>query len=907
MTYYTNRLTWKEKETICTLFTGRAFKECFEKHEGQFHKIKKGFRAKSLEENEALSIAKDNMDKHFFISEWVNGKIDSWLKEMRENVKKLEQEGITHEDALAAMLLDSVFVDNVDLYFRLAGEKVDMNVCVKIEEKMKKIKSGGEKKLEAVERNKNTEEENQRLRDQIKSVEQRVDTLKEEYDQKIQEMESEKEGLALELDEAKKKVSALQSAHKMDDVDVLASYDDTDLSLLPAVDGNEIVSLCRVISGDTRVIRCADLTCHGQYNVFFKRKDLPAYFDNRDKIFRKDGPSDDGFCGIWNWSFTPNEKDPSTDYIQSQYNMAITPIEIIVVREASSLDELANMLNDGVDYQTHSRKIMFSICASNEHYIGILCKDKDLKSINGKTIFAEDYIEAPIYEFVDNDIIRFNEIGLAFYKKAFAGRPERLYLVKEPLDIVKDVVLSSISWTIYKTMGATRAQYKAFKGFLGGLPVDDITREIGTKCHCSDNEAKELLDEFLKIVWKYIDGDSLDDKIIFSAIAARPELEKRTKELIRLDWEKENNSLLENRDLLNAELEYKKEELKKTKSEKERIDANIAEKEKLAEDVETAVAERIQKARDNAADFIAEMAFAGGQRIQAAIAEVPIKSEISFKSLINPYHVFDTSGELNDLEAHHSWKDVIITAAMGFEGAGIVRKYREGLAAFLCTAYIEKQPIFIVGPNAMNVVQAFCAAVTGGKYGILCCEGSYSDQILASIGFNDEKIVIINNIITSGWMNRLPEILAKKDIFYIAIHPYAEDIQVEPKSLYGFILPLFTEFFVDAKATGNYLGGYFADDFQDYSLSKDAYENLKILSKFPVSALVKNRINSLVTILRDIHAAVTVDDVFIYLILPIAYATLTISKLKEAIEDEQKDAAITPALKRDLQYILGEV
>lgn len=43
-------------------------------------------------------------------------------------------------------------------------------------------------------------------------------------------------------------------------------------------------------------------------------------------------------------------------------------------------------------------------------------------------------------------------------------------------------------------------------------------------------------------------------------------------------------------------------------------------------------------------------------------------------------------------------------------------------------------------------------------------------------------------------MNRLPEILSNKDIFYIATHPYAEDIQVEPKSLYGFILPLFTEF-----------------------------------------------------------------------------------------------------------------
>lgn len=37
-------------------------------------------------------------------------------------------------------------------------------------------------------------------------------------------------------------------------------------------------------------------------------------------------------------------------------------------------------------------------------------------------------------------------------------------------------------------------------------------------------------------------------------------------------------------------------------------------------------------------------------------------------------------------------------------------------------------------------------------------------------------------------------------------HPYVEDIQVEPKSLYGFMLPLFTEFLVDKKLLVNTMG-----------------------------------------------------------------------------------------------------
>lgn len=127
------------------------------------------------------------------------------------------------------------------------------------------------------------------------------------------------------------------------------------------------------------------------------------------------------------------------------------------------------------------------------------------------------------------------------------------------------------------------------------------------------------------MVWKYVDGDSLEDEIILSAISASTELQERTKALIRTDWEAENKSLLaeaqKKLDSLDAQLKSAtaslteaREAFNQTKSEEERLAGIIAEKEKLADDVEAAVAERIQKARENAADFIATMAFVDGQR-----------------------------------------------------------------------------------------------------------------------------------------------------------------------------------------------------------------------------------------------------------------------------------------------------
>lgn len=121
------------------------------------------------------------------------------------------------------------------------------------------------------------------------------------------------------------------------------------------------------------------------------------------------------------------------------------------------------------------------------------------------------------------------------------------------------------------------------------------------------------------------------------------------------------------------------------------------------------------------------------------------------------------------------------------------------------------------------------------------------------------------------------------------------------------MLPLFTEFFVDKKATGKYYGGYFADDFKTYSASKGARKELKVLSKFTLSSLVRNRINSLVATMHDIHSATTADEEFLFAILPIAYALLAINELTEMIADPQNNIAISAHLKRDLQYVLGDV
>ena len=918
---YIGLLTKEEKSTLCEIITGKEFKELFKRNEQEFSKIQKGFRAKSLTEHHALLIAITHIDNPF-IAMWVNMRVEHWLKEIEENIAKLEGEGFSHGAALATTMLDSFFVNNVELYFKLTGTPLGTDTCSNLYERMEDIKSERARNTETSNRIQAMEDENQRLSNQVEETQHSITAIKTECEEKIQKIEQDKNQLASLLAEAQAKISKLQtapSAFASDDADYLAQFDDTDVSILPSGNADEIVSLCSVVSdynGQKWLIRYADLNNNGHYYIFHRNEDIPPYFTNRDKIFYKDGPSQDGFYGIWTWSAVPNENDPSKDYILSRYNTEIDAIELVPFTQATSLDGLVSLLKEGINYHPHSRRVMFSICTSKGQYTGILCTAKELNTVNEKTHISKDCIVVPVYEFTNADVIHLDN-GLSFYGNAFAGLPSKLYQLKSPLDIVKDIVMSSISWATYKMRDVTRAQYKTFKDFIDAIPVDDITCKIGAACRCSDPAAKELLDEFLSIVWQYVDGDSLEDDIIRSAISVNTELQEKAKELIHQDWEKENERLLteaqQKLDLLHAELKSATEDLgkaqdafNKTKAEDERLSDIIAEKEKLADGVEKAIAERIQNARENVADFIANMAFVGGQPMQVVKAATLPSVEAISELNTSTYCTYPEFEHLDELEVHHSWTDVINTAVFELAEAGVAEKYRNGLATFLCAAYIEKQPLLLVGPNAIDIAQAFCTATTAHKHGVLYCESGGVHQAIEKIGADGEDIVIINNLLAGGWMNRLPEILSSKDIFYIAIHPYAEDIQVEPKSLYSFMLPLFTEFLVDKKATGKYYGGYFSDDFKPYSAGKGARKELTVLSKFGLSPLVRSKINSLMTIMHNIYPSTTTDDDFLFLIFPIAYASMAINELTAAIADPQKSIEISANLKRDLQHVLGE-
>lgn len=497
--------------------------------------------------------------------------------------------------------------------------------------------------------------------------------------------------------------------------------------------------------------------------------------------------------------------------------------------------------------------------------------------------------------------------------------------VENPMKVIGKIINQSLKKRkrVFK-----REDYKNLRDFVHDS-ANGIPEQIRKDCNCSVSETEQLLGQFIENAHNYVDGKSIEDQVIISLIKANEELMNRVKGSIKADLEKRNEKFISE---ANEELKLYEEDLNATKkscadkqadlnkmNEKIReLNEEFESKKKLVDETEIKFLNAIERELEKTAGLIvknetklmgmvnlvaekvSELMTTDIATVQKAIPVANIPERVENCQTSN-YETLEGTVGLNGLKQHNCWDDVIATVSINLKGAGVADGYSRGLAAYLCAAYIEKQPLLIVGPNARNIIEAFSAALSGGKHGVLYCEGEFSRNIIRTVDENKEGIVEIVNLLSSTWMNRLPEIFSIKDKFFIVTHPYAEDVQVEPKSLWTFMLPLFTEFFIDKRATGGYRGGRFAENFKN-NRDNESERKIQIPKDLAISPLIRGNIECLHDIMCRIYDAIKSDDEFIFLLLPIAYVTMDTNILREKVE---KDGHISEDTKNRLMFVLG--
>lgn len=299
------------------------------------------------------------------------------------------------------------------------------------------------------------------------------------------------------------------------------------------------------------------------------------------------------------------------------------------------------------------------------------------------------------------------------------------------------------------------------------------------------------------------------------------------------------------------------------------------------------------------------------EQVPVANAAPSSVAAVSVNSRAVDYRLLDCQGKIKAMQERDSLVGIIRVLKSNLKRSGVSEHYAEGLAKYLIAAYMHKQPLILVGPNSLDIIEAFAAAVCHQTYTCLTCDDNYSAQIHNLLGAHQERLVVLNNLISSAYIGHLEEILSHKDLFFIATHPYKEDLQVEPKSLYGFMLPIFTEFLVSESASGMYTGISMTNEASLFKLGdlEDDYAVSK-LNSFAPSPLVLNKVNTLFARMADLmeedEDECGYKDIEVVLaLLPLAYAQMKINKLEDAIEDPMAPLKISPELTHELQFIFG--
>lgn len=642
-------------------------------------------------------------------------------------------------------------------------------------------------------------------------------------------------------------------------------------------DNQEYMSLCVVIeskSGDKGLKRLADIEDGVLKNPLLTDEDPPNKFRNRMYFLRKNGPDTIGTFGVWKWSAVPNEKDPQKDYITISYMADIQAAEILEVPPAQSVNDMIKTLREeGMSSLPASSKFLFGI-RREKYYEGVICTSKDIHVNNGKVYVNDDVLTLPVYLLSLKNTISLN--GRTFYRSLECGSPIKVLPLREPSDVIRDILARHFTWPSAKSIGLTKSAWQSVKELLTAGAANTILQDTAEVLGCSEAEAQWHIDNFLARAESYINAEDYDSEFILRLLDRHTELMKKCEDLAAETFRKEHQEEFdragESLRVVLSSLEAKTGELealeRKISSGRQRLSvltAEIHEHEHLAEKVSEHVRKRIEGARSDAAAFIAEMAFA--------------PQEISRKT-----HTAIHNGEnltAEKLPLLTDWNEAVQILGYELLEAGVAGQYSSGFAAFICAAFLNNMPLLLAGPNAGDIADAFCAALFGRTAGVIDCSGQYCPEIESEIAASSDEVFAVKNALRTEWTAHIPALQRLGKYFFI-VHPFAEDLMIEPKSLFSYALPVFTELTADSVPSRKFAGARKAPGFREFTHGTAKNIPDVLLRGAGITPFTRSRLRAVLADFHVLHPEdVNLDGLFV--LFPYAYingrAELVLEKL----------------------------
>ena len=879
MVDYMEKLNDDDLKALCKLIGINAIKIMLKKNNRLFARIKPGgYRVEVLSDDEVVSLIVKNRCE-FDIKKYANHLCDKM-------VKKIAINGEEDKKHIAQKIMRSPFAKNIDLFFGLCDTKFS------------EIEKDEIKKLVFSDANRN-DEGVRALQNKLKIASNENSILKNTI-----------KSLQDDLIERDKMVSALQE--RIDVADNMVTY------VVNTGENYQHRSICKIEDECDYVIRLADITADGYIEKFIQNKDEDKYFSNRKKIYRKDGPQNSEGVAVWDWSSERIAND-IRDYVKSKYIGFIVPIEVISVSNCYSIKELIYILqNEGVYVEKHISKCLLSIKRDNEQIEAVFLEEKDYKVSNCKLKINEDVFKVRVYTFNKNQVVELDN-QKDYYYRVEMGIPNRVEKICSDYDIVRYVILNNGTWPLFKELGATRNQWQFAKNFIEYLNKENIIKDIASKVDCSDERAGQLLYEFKENVDKYIDGDTIEDSVLSAAVRVNDDLMSRCQSLLREEWEANNAEMISaERDKITQvqeELANKKSELadarynlQEYKNKLVDVEKTLASKTKLADSIEKEVNKRIKQAKSEVDKFITDIFFSNAYLIQDN-QHRDVNNTFGEKSCKTTDYAIISRGTVLDKQSviqNDTWKDVLELIEENLKIAGIKKEYSSPFASFLYSAYLQHITVLLAGPNSSEIVDAVSAAVLGCTSDALNCIGEPDISALEKAFDESNGIIKIKNAFNSTWMPHLLDFAANKEKYCFLVHPYVEDLIIEPKGVFSYIMPVFTDLLIDEMPRNIMEGGAIGDSFDTFNLDRiNHIRNNAVLKHIKLSNIVKKKYAGVLNNMGKMLDMPNINDYSVlFTVLPYAYVTNQLPSLLDKLQNGEIE--VSREVINDIEDLYGD-
>lgn len=141
---------------------------------------------------------------------------------------------------------------------------------------------------------------------------------------------------------------------------------------------------------------------------------------------------------------------------------------------------------------------------------------------------------------------------------------------------------------------------------------------------------------------------------------------------------------------------------------------------------------------------------------------------------------------------------------------------------------------------------------------------------------------MIENPYNTGWTRLFTQL---SDKFLLATCPYAEELQIEPRGLLNYFVPIMTEIFVDSKPERKFVGGMICDDYEDYRSDEKSKPHASTTVPLRLSPYAEKVFNDLHATINGILAPGDANLSDAFLTLSCLYTCGEVEKIHSIVEN----------------------